>query len=94
MQLRCATLIPSSTASLFSGLAPLRYADPLGTFGGSSFKPKQLRCLGAFCLKKNLLKLAFQDFFLNKKPNSFRIGLKACGERGIRTLGTVTRTTV
>jgi len=46
------SLIPSSTAALFSGLAPLRYADPLGTFGGSSFKPKQLRCLGAFCLKK------------------------------------------
>jgi hypothetical protein len=63
LQLRCSrfavfgisslrSLIPSSSASLFSGLAPLRYADPLGTFGGSSFKPKLLCSLGAFYFKK------------------------------------------
>ncbi len=60
LQLRCSRsavfgiccAAPSSTAALFSGLAPLRYADPFGTFGGSSFKPKQRSCLGAFCLKK------------------------------------------
>jgi hypothetical protein len=43
-----AVLALLSTTALLSGLAPLRYADPLGTFGGSSFKPKQLRCLGLF----------------------------------------------
>jgi len=50
--------------------------------------------LGGFLFLKKPFEKAFQDFFKNKKPNSFRIGLKACGERGIRTLGTVTRTTV
>jgi len=63
MQLRCGCLsffaffsdlsfFAAALLSLFSGLAPLRFADPFGTFGGSSFKPKQRSCLGAFCFLK------------------------------------------